>query len=87
MCSNSNDSPSLHPVPCALSKTLDTVVITECQVQFLLCNLIEFKATGPDEIRTCILKRCSEVIAPFLTALFKISLESGVVPLIRNQQI
>lgn len=75
---NCNDNSP--PVPCTLPESLDSIAITESQVQSLLRNLIESKATGPDGIPGCLLKRCSQVIAPSLCALFEISIESGVVP-------
>ena len=66
--------------PCTSSESLDSIFITESEVHFLLRNLIEYKATGPDGIPSCLLKCCSEVIAPSLAALFEISIESGIVP-------
>jgi sarcosine oxidase/L-pipecolate oxidase len=42
--------------------------------------LLPSKATGPDGIPAYLLKRCSEVIAPSLAALFELSLQQGVFP-------
>ena len=46
----------------------------------MLSDLSPSKATGPDGIPAYLLKRCSVVIAPSLTALFELSLQQGVFP-------
>ena len=56
-------------------------MVSESDVKAFLCSLVESKATGPDEIPARLIKICSQVIAPSLSALFHISLVSGVVPL------
>ena len=49
-------------------------------VKNLLMNLEIKKATGPDFIPAFILKTAANEISPFLTSLFQLSLDSGVVP-------
>jgi hypothetical protein len=41
---------------------------------------IPFKATGPDEIPAYILKNMADHLAPYLTKLYQISLDRGLVP-------
>ena len=50
-------------------------------VDKLLQGLSPNKASGPDEISPKILKELHHEIAPILTLLFTLSLETGVVPL------
>jgi hypothetical protein len=46
----------------------------------LLRGLRPFKATGPDEIPVYILKNMADHLAPYLTKLYQISLDRGLVP-------
>lgn len=46
----------------------------------LLRGLRPFKATGPDEIPAYILKNMADHLAPYLTKLYQISLDRGLVP-------
>ena len=50
------------------------------EVNALLSNLSTAKATGPDGISARLLKECSGVLAPSLTALLNMSLSLGKVP-------
>ena len=43
-------------------------------------GLRPFKATGPDEIPAYILKNMADHLAPYLTKLYQISLDRGLVP-------
>ena len=56
------------------------VTITCEGIAKLLLNLNPNKAAGTDEIKPRVLKELATEIAPILTILFQISLESGVVP-------
>ena len=53
-------------------------------VDKLLQGLSPNKASGPDEISPIILKELRHEIAPILTLIFKLSLETGVVGLPRD---
>ena len=77
--SDTSSSPLFTPSSSA-SNSLDSLNVSESDVQSLLSNLSPSKATGPDGIPAYLLKRCSEVIAPSLTALFELSLQQGVFP-------
>ena len=56
------------------------IKITESGVHKLLKSLKAHKAPGPDQISPLVLKEMAKVIAPMLTAIFKKSCDSGVVP-------
>ncbi|CAB4040519.1 Hypothetical predicted protein, partial [Paramuricea clavata] len=62
------------------SNFLDSITVSEVEVQSLLSSLSPSKAIGPDGIPAYLLKRCSEVIAPSLTVFFELSLQQGVFP-------
>ena len=53
--------------------------ISICGVAKLLSNLISTKATGPDAIRSTVLKEISRVIAPAVTAISQKSLDTCTV--------
>ena len=46
----------------------------------LLANLNVHKACGPDQINSRVLKECKDIIVPFYTRLFQLSIDTGVVP-------
>ena len=54
--------------------------ITQKGVEKLLTNLNPNKATGPDGLSPRILKELSSQIAPILTKIFQMSLETGEIP-------
>ena len=56
------------------------IKITESGVPKLLKSLKAHKAPGPDQISPLVLKLMANVIAAMLTAIFKKSCDSGVVP-------
>lgn len=56
------------------------IKITESGVHKLLKSLKAHKAPGPDQISPLVLKEMANVITPMLTAIFKKSCDSGVVP-------
>jgi hypothetical protein len=78
--SDSNSSLPLISPSQSSSNFLDSITVSEFEVQSLLSSLSPSKATGPDGIPAYLLKRCSEVIAPSLTVLFELSLQQGVFP-------
>ena len=54
--------------------------ITESGVHNLLKSLNALKAPGPDQISPRVLKKMANVIAPILTAIFRKSYDSGIIP-------
>ncbi|CAB4029272.1 Hypothetical predicted protein, partial [Paramuricea clavata] len=78
--SDSNSSLPLISPSQSSSNFLDSITVSEFEVQSLLSSLSPSKATGPDGIPAYLLKRCSEVIAPSLTVIFELSLQQGVFP-------
>ena len=58
----------------------EDVVITENGILKLLLNLKTNKAPGPDDVRPIVLKSLAPEIAPILTFIFQVSLDTGVVP-------
>ena len=69
--------PPSNTVPVTPTEFSDVSVEEVCR---LLNNLSTSKATGPDGISARLLKECSEVLAPSLTALFNKSIAIGKVP-------
>ena len=61
-------------------QTMPDITITCEGIAKLLLSLNPNKAAGPDEIKPRVLKELATEIAPILTIIFQISLESGVVP-------
>lgn len=59
---------------------MDDIQVGEGGVRKLLRNLQTAKATGPDSIPAFILKTAADELAPILTRLFQLSLDSGEVP-------
>jgi hypothetical protein len=78
--SNTNSSLPLISPSQSSSNFLDSITVSEFEVQSLLSSLSPSKATGPDGVPAYLLKCCSEVIAPCLTVLFELSLQQGVFP-------
>lgn len=72
-------TPDLLSRPSPYTNMTD-IKITESGVHKLLKSLKAHKAPGPDQISSLILKEMANVIAPMLTAIFKKSCDSGVVP-------
>ena len=60
--------------------TISDLTLTEGEVRYVLRNLDEEKATGPDKIPAVLLKHCAATIAPSLCELFNKSLSSGQLP-------
>ncbi|CAB4041278.1 Hypothetical predicted protein, partial [Paramuricea clavata] len=60
--------------------TISDLTLTEGEVRYVLRNLDEEKATGPDKIPAVLLKNCAASIAPSLCELFNKSLSSGQLP-------
>ena len=65
--------------------TLLTVIRSLCYVQVtveeiskILSSLDVYKALGPDNLPTLVLKECAEVLAPSITAVINFSLREGV---------
>jgi hypothetical protein len=61
-------------------QTMPDITITCEGIAKLLLNLNPNKAAGPDQIKPRALKVLATEIAPILTIIFQIFLESGVVP-------
>ena len=61
-------------------QTMSDITVTCEGIAKLLLNLNPNKEAGPDEIKPRVLKELATEIAPILTIIFQISLESGVVP-------
>ena len=59
---------------------LTNVDLSIAEVRLILSTLDQNKATGPDNLPGLILKECSAEIAPSLTLLLNLSLQSGTVP-------
>lgn len=59
---------------------MDEIRVGEEGVRKLLCSLKIDKATGPDTIPAFILKSAADELAPVLTKLFQLSLDTGDVP-------
>jgi hypothetical protein len=64
-----NKGQSQHP-------QMPDIIITENGINKLLQNINIHKASGPDNIHGRILKECTTQIAPILTTLFSLSLNS-----------
>ena len=60
--------------------TMPDFSIHEGGVKKLLSNLKINKAPGPDDIPPRILKDTADIIAPILTQIFQISLDTGILP-------
>ncbi|KAL8616823.1 hypothetical protein ACOMHN_017860 [Nucella lapillus] len=69
--------PQLDPGP---HPTMPDVAISEQGVFLLLAKLNPRKASGPDGIPTILLKETAREIAPALTSLFQLSLDTGLIP-------
>ena len=65
--------------------TIDPLVINTKGVEKLLSQLNPSKASGPDQIPCRILKGLSEELAPVFCALFKQSLDTGILPSLWSQ--
>ena len=59
---------------------LEDIVISVAEVHSLLKELNPYKAAGPDNITTYILKECADQLAEPLTYLYKLSLRTGELP-------
>ncbi len=73
--SNSECSASVKGMPGQIQYRFDLQ-----RVRLQLLKLHTNKAVGPDGIHNIVLKNNSYVLAPYLTALFQLSLDTGVVP-------
>ena len=61
--------------------SIPDIIMNVDGVEKLLCNLNPNKACGPDGITPRILKECAHEIAPALTFIFQMSLDTGILPL------
>ena len=74
----------MSSIPDFVSRNLPAIpdiVVSVDGVEKLLCNLNPNIACGPDGIIPRILKECAHEIAPALTVIFQMSLDSGTLPL------
>jgi len=68
-------------IPRTTSSEFTELVIDECDVYKLLCDLKpNNKSPGPDKLHLFVLKECAAELAAPLCILFKCSLEEGVLP-------
>ncbi len=67
--------PATSPHP-----TMDDIEITEPGVRKMLLGLKPHKAMGPDQVGPRVLKELAPTISPILTAIFRRSYETGVIP-------
>ena len=79
--STANDS-NLPPINEVRNQHLCSLNVSIAETRLVLDNIDPNKATGPDNISGRILKECSKEISPSLTALFNLSLRTGLVPLL-----
>ena len=61
--------------------SMPDIDISASGIAKLLSNLNVSKAAGPDSLRPIVLKELGQVIAPAISIIFQISLDSGTVPL------
>ena len=59
---------------------MEDIIITSKGVEKLLTKLDPSKASGPDELKPCILKEQAKEISPILSLIYQKSLDTGVVP-------
>ena len=60
--------------------SMPDIDISTSGIAKLLSNLNVSKAAGPDSLRTIVLKELGQVIAPAISIIFQVSLDSGTVP-------
>ena len=60
--------------------TIPPITVNQNGIQKLLNGLRTFKATCPDEIPAFVLKHAADSLAPYLTSLYQLSLDTGSVP-------
>ncbi len=77
--SSSTSSTDLPPITSVID-CLETIAVSVEEVFHLLSGLCTTKATGRDGISARLLKECVNELAPSLTELFKMSLDTGKVP-------
>ena len=71
---------SEHPKNLENDNLMPDIVITDDGVLKMLQNINPNKASGPDQLSPNLLKELSNEIAPFLTMIFRSSLQTGTVP-------
>jgi len=54
--------------------------VTENGVLKLLLGIKPLKATGPDKVSTRLLKLCAKELAPGITKIYQLSIDSGALP-------
>jgi hypothetical protein len=62
------------------NKSIPPLIIAEKGVEKLLKNINQSKAQGPDNISNTILKNCATQLAPGLSRLFQLSINTGKLP-------
>ena len=70
----------LPPIDTFIDPHLIDLEISTAEVRLILSTLDPHKATGPDDVPGTVLRECSAELAPSLTKLFNISLQTGTVP-------
>ena len=61
-----------------VSRSLCYIQVTVEEISKVLSSLDVYKALGPDNLPTLVLKECAEVLAPSITAVINFSLREGV---------
>ena len=61
-----------------VSCSLCYIQVTVEEISKILSSLDVYKALGPDNLPTLVLKECAEVLAPSITAVINFSLREGV---------
>jgi hypothetical protein len=74
------DSNKMPDVPHGHITNLEHFIITTEGVQKLLKRVNPAKAVGPDGIPNIVLKTCADTIAPALTQIFQLSIDTGDLP-------
>ena len=74
------DGSPLPPMEKKSYNSIDNIIITTEGVTKLLKNINPAKACGPDAIPNIVLKNCAENLAPALTTIFQLSLNTGLLP-------
>ena len=74
-----DDSP-LPPMDTQQYQPIDDIKINIQGIAKLLKNINPLKASGPDAIPNVVLKNCADSLAPVISKIFQLSLDSGSLP-------
>ena len=77
-----DDPQSTAPIfPDQTQERLTDIMVSVDSVKEVLLSLNANKAAGPDKVENCVMKQCSEEMAPKLQELFRKSIDEGEVPM------